>query len=106
MIIMLGLFLLLVYKKIMSWKKKVEFKNLDIIMYGYDNCPFTVKMKNELKNNKVFHHIRYIDILTDQDGKNEFEEKNFEGVPVLYSNITKKSSIGYFPYSEIFKKIV
>jgi peroxiredoxin len=85
---------------LMSWKKRMGIKKLNITMYGDDNCPFTVKMKNELKKNKVFHYIRYIDV-TDKYGKIEFESKNFEGVPVLHSELTNKSSLGYIPYSKI-----
>lgn len=91
--------LFILYIKIKNWNKKRHLKKLKITMYGDENCPFTVKMKNELKSNNVFHYIRYVDV-TDKDGKIEFEKHKFEGIPVIYSKLTKKSSVGYFPYSK------
>ena len=76
---------------------------MNIVVYGYDSCPFTVKLKEEMDSNNVKYEYRPID--TNEKYEQEYNKLNQSGVPITLNKNNNKLFIGYGKIEEIFKKI-
>lgn len=73
----------------------------DIKFYGRDSCPFCVKMKKQLKeDSNIFEKMEYVDIEL-EEGFQDFQEINGNGVPHFVCNSTGKSSTGFKPTMQL-----
>ena len=79
-----------------------SFVDNTIKFYGRDNCIYTTKMKQLLKQEKLTHYFNFIDILT-EPGKSEFSKTNARGVPFFSYN--NKSSSGFMASAKLFKSL-
>lgn len=73
-----------------------------IVMYGRDSCPYTLKMKSELKNSGLYKKIKYVDVTT-PEGAAEFKKTGFDGVPAFKGN--GRVAVGFMKSSNLLKKL-
>lgn len=74
----------------------------DVIMYGSMGCGYTVKMIDELKKNKVWDSVTFVDTDT-SEGKEMLEEIGVSGVPYMV-HPNGRTAHGYMPFHELVKK--
>jgi len=94
-----------IYRYIKVFEKnryKRSVKSLGIIMYGSNDCKFTMNMKSELEKHDVYQYVEYVDVKT-KDGKEEFDEKESYGTPSLHSSLTHKKCIGHVDIEQLIK---
>lgn len=107
-ILLIVLFIIFVtyrcYKSYRCKRQQHQVKSLGIIMYGYDECPHTKRMKDVFVSNGIFEHVRYVNV-KDPIGKNEFEQLKSTGVPTMYSKTTNKKVIGHVDIKTLIKDL-
>lgn len=83
----------------------MQIKKTDgIVLYGYDACPYTLKMKNELENNNVQFVYKQID--KDSKANEEYQKYNVNGVPLTVNTNTRSHIVGFRSIDDIKKNIL
>lgn len=72
------------------------------VMYGRDSCPYTVKMKKQMKDDGVLDKFEYVDVTTKEGGA-RFEASGGEGVPHFEHN--GRVAVGFMPSSKLLKML-
>lgn len=74
----------------------------DVLMYGSMRCGYTVKMIEELKKNKAWEGVTFIDVDT-PDGNELYEQLGVDGVPYM---VHPNGSVahGYMSFAELVKR--
>tara|TARA_B100001996_G_C18624315_1_gene579097 strand:+ start:183 stop:551 length:369 start_codon:yes stop_codon:yes gene_type:complete len=113
---LLFVFLLIIILCVRSKEKQIESKSKskcgsdtiipqkssNIVMYGRESCPYTVKMINELKQSRKWKDITYVDV-SQPSGKEEFDRLNLTAVPAFSGN--GRIALGYMPTSKLYKTL-
>ena len=81
--------------------KKISFANIK--MYGYDSCPYTVKLKEEFDNKGVEYEYRPIDV--NSKFNKEYKQYKMDGVPLTVNVENNKKHIGYNSADAILEKL-
>ena len=62
-------------------------------LYGYDACPYTLKMKTELENKNQTFEYKQID--KSDNFKNEYNKFGVRGVPLLVNKTSGEHHVGF-----------
>tara|TARA_Y100000816_G_C26102326_1_gene584601 strand:+ start:1669 stop:1965 length:297 start_codon:yes stop_codon:yes gene_type:complete len=62
-------------------------------LYGYDSCPYTVKMHQELQ--KSGYDFEYKQIDKNKQYREEYKKYNVSGVPLTIDNASGEKIMGY-----------
>ena len=69
------------------------------ILYGYDSCPYTIKMKDELRKNNINFQYKQID--KNEEYNKEYQSYKVSGVPLLVNLQTKNHIVGFRPIDKL-----
>jgi len=76
----------------------------DVVVYGTRSCGYTVKLIDELKKNKVWKDVTFVDVDT-KEGADAFKVLGVSGVPVSVNSVTGAMVHGYVDFPEFKKKL-
>lgn len=76
----------------------------DVVVYGTHSCGYTVKLINELKKNKVWKDVTFVDTDT-KEGASAFKSLGVSGVPVSINSVSGAMVHGYLPFPEFKQKL-
>ena len=68
-------------------------------LYGYDSCPYTLKMKHELEKHTPNYVYKQID--KNETYRAEYASYNVKGVPLVINNTTGKHYLGFTEFSNL-----
>ena len=76
----------------------------DVVVYGTRSCGYTVKLIDELKKNKVWKDVTFVDVDT-KEGAAAFKSLEVSGVPVSINSVSGAMVHGYLPFKEFKQKL-
>lgn len=76
----------------------------DVVVYGTRSCGYTVKLIDELKKNKVWKDVTFVDVDT-KEGSDSFKTLGVSGVPVSVNSVSGEMVHGYVPFPEFKQKL-
>lgn len=88
-------------KQTKNCKKRITFSNIKV--YGYDSCPYTVKLKEEFDKKGIEYEYKPIDI--NSKFNKEYKQYKMDGVPLTVNVENNKKHIGYNSADVILEKI-
>tara|TARA_Y100000389_G_C17469368_1_gene528863 strand:+ start:2453 stop:2932 length:480 start_codon:yes stop_codon:yes gene_type:complete len=83
-------------------ESKPSFKN--VVVYGSLSCGYTVKLIDELKKNKVWNDVSFVDVDT-KEGATAFKTLDVSGVPISINNASGAIVHGYLPFKDFKQKL-
>lgn len=83
-----------------------SIQNMGLVVFTSPSCSWCNKLKSDFQNLGTSEMIQWVDIST-PDGKAMVSQlvKDFRGVPVVYSKLSNKSSVGYKPLGNIILEL-
>lgn len=76
---------------------------MNIVLYGYDGCGYTRKLKQEFDNKNITYMYKQID--KNQEYNDEYKKFNKQGVPLTVNTVNGKNIIGYNTAENIINQI-
>ena len=98
-VILSCLLIYILHKIVLSYRGKKNIDNLDIVIYGKEDCIHTQKVQDEFRD--YLKNIQYIEMNT-KHAIECFSKLNVNGIPAIHSRKTGKIHVG----SENFDKII
>ena len=90
--ILLVLILVVLFLNIPTKSSPVS-NNVDYDLYGYDACPYTLKMKHELETKHIKFTYKQID--KNENFRQEYESYGVKGVPFVVNKSTGEHFVGF-----------
>jgi hypothetical protein len=78
--------------------------NTNYLILGSNSCGYTIKLKDELRNKKVYDQFVYVDVKSPK-GRVMYDSLKHKAVPYVISLKTGKSSIGYKKFEDLQKEL-